>query len=119
MAKEIANNKKLPAQWVWAFEGDADSFYVKDKTRMVVCCNWQKELIWSSEVYSYIVWITSLRIIFALVAYYNLECDAIDIITVYLNAILDLVDVILLKLLPGCKGAKNIVRLHRGMYGFC
>jgi hypothetical protein len=38
-AKEIANNKKLPAQWVWAFEGDADSFYVKDKTRMVVWGN--------------------------------------------------------------------------------
>jgi hypothetical protein len=30
---------------------------------------------------------------------------------------LDLADVILLKLPPSCKGAKNVVRLNRGIYG--
>jgi hypothetical protein len=60
---------------------------------------------------------TSLRIIFALVAYYDLECNAVNIITAYLNSMLDLADVILLKLPPGCKEAKNVVRLNRGMYG--
>jgi hypothetical protein len=59
---------------------------------------------------------TSLKIIVALIAYYNLECDAVDMTTAYLNSILDPADVILLKLPPGCKGAKNIVRLNRGMY---
>jgi hypothetical protein len=38
-------------------------------------------------------------------------------ITAYLNSILDPADVILLRLPPGCKGAKNVVRLNRGMYG--
>jgi hypothetical protein len=116
-AEEIANNEILPAQWVWAFKGDADGFHVKDKARMVVCGNRQKESVWYQEVYSYVVRMTSLRIIFALVAYYDLECDAVDMVTAYLNSILDPADVILLKLPPGCKGAKNIVRLNRGMYG--
>jgi hypothetical protein len=116
-AEEIANNKILPAQWVWAFKGDADGFHVKDKARMVVCGNQQKESIWYQEVYSHVVRMTSLRIIFALVAYYDLECDAVDMITAYLNSILDPADVILLKLPPGCKGAKNVVHLNRGMYG--
>jgi hypothetical protein len=116
-AEEIANNKILPAQWVCAFKEDANSFHVKDKARMVVCGNQQKESIWYQEVYCYVVWMTSLKIIVALIAYYNLECDAVDMTTAYLNSILDPADVILLKLPPGCKGAKNIVRLNRGMYG--
>jgi hypothetical protein len=115
-AEEIANNKILPAQWVCAFKGDANGFHLKDKARMVVCGNQQKESIWYQEVYCYVVWMTSLKIIVALIAYYNLECDAVDMTTAYLNSILDPADVILLKLPPGCKGAKNIVCLNRGMY---
>jgi hypothetical protein len=59
---------------------------------------------------------TSLKIIFALVAYYDLECDAVDMITAYLNSILNPADVILLKLPPSCKRAKNVVCLNCGMY---
>jgi hypothetical protein len=60
-----------------------------------------------------------LRIIFALIAYYDLECNTVNMITVYLNSILNPADVILLNLPPGCKGAKNVVRLNRRMYGLC
>jgi hypothetical protein len=70
-------------------------------------------------VYSYIVCITTLRIIFALGAYLDLECDAIDMVTAYLNSYLQLEDVILLCLLPSYKGYKNDVCLMRGMYSLC
>jgi hypothetical protein len=107
----------LPAQWVWTYKGDAQGFHTKDKARMVVCGNRQQESLWYKDVYSYVVRMTTLRIIFALVAYFDLECDAMDMITAYLNSYLEREDVILLRLPPGCKGYKNVVRLIRGMYG--
>jgi hypothetical protein len=68
-------------------------------------------------VYSYVVCTTTLRVILALVAAFNLECEQINIITAYLNACLTNDDTILLQLLLGCSGARNIVRLQQGMYG--
>jgi hypothetical protein len=117
--EEIAAHRHqiLPAQWVWAYKGDAQGYHTKDKARMVVCGNRQQESLWYKDVYSYFVRMTTLRIIFALVAYFDLECDAIDMITAYLNSYLQPEDVILLRLPPGCKGYKSVVRLMRGMYG--
>jgi hypothetical protein len=68
-------------------------------------------------VYLYVVCITTLCAILALVAAFNLECEQINIITAYLNARLTNDDTILLQLPLGCSGARNIVRLQRGMYG--
>jgi hypothetical protein len=84
---------------------------------MVACGNKQQESIWYQEVYSYVVRTTTLRILLALVAYFDLECEQIDMITAYLNAHLLYNDIVLLRLLPGCKGKGNVVRLERGMYG--
>jgi hypothetical protein len=84
---------------------------------MVACGNRQKESIWYREVYSYVVRTTTLRVILALVAYYDLECEQIDMITAYLNAHLTDDDVVLLRLPAGCSSNKTIVRLQRGMYG--
>jgi hypothetical protein len=54
---------------------------------------------------------TTLRIILALVAAFDLECEQINIITAYLNAYLTNNNIVLLRLLPGCSGARNVVRL--------
>jgi hypothetical protein len=78
---------------------------------MVACGNKQQELIWHREVYSYVVRTTTLRVIFALVAAFDLECEQINIITAYLNAYLTNDDIILLRLPLGCSGARNIVQL--------
>jgi hypothetical protein len=67
-------------------------------------------------VYSYVVRTTTLRILLALVAYFDLKCEQIDIITAYLNAHLPYNDIVLLRLLLGCKGKGNVVCLKRGMY---
>jgi hypothetical protein len=67
-------------------------------------------------VYSYVVRTTTLCILLALVAYFDLECEQIDMITAYLNAYLPYNDIVLLRLLLGCKGKGNVVRLERGMY---
>lgn len=66
---------------------------------------------------SYGVRTTTLRILLALVAIFNLKREQINTITAYLNALLPQDDVILLRLPPGCKGKGNVVRLLRGMYG--
>jgi hypothetical protein len=102
---------------VWAYKGDAQGYHTKDKARIDLCGNRQQEPLWYKDVYSYVVRMTTLHIIFALVAYFDLECDAMNMITVYLNSYLQPEDVILLRLPPGCKGYKNVVRLIRGMYG--
>jgi hypothetical protein len=116
-AEEIADHEVIPAQWVWAYKGDAQGYHTKDKARMVACGNKQQESIWYREVYSYVVRTTTLRVLLALVAYFNLECEQIDMITAYLNAYLDDDDVVLLRLPAGCIAKGNVVRLNRGMYG--
>jgi hypothetical protein len=68
-------------------------------------------------VYSYVVRTSTLRILFALIAYFDLEAKQFDMITAYLNAHLSDDDIILLRLPPGCPCARMIVRLRRGMYG--
>jgi hypothetical protein len=67
-------------------------------------------------VYSYVVRTTTLHILLALVAYYNLECEQLDIITAYLNAWLTNDNIVLLQLPPACASSKHIVRLQHGMY---
>jgi hypothetical protein len=115
--QEIADHEVIPGQWVWTYKGDAQGNHVKDKARMVACGNKQQESTWYQEVYSYVVRTTTLRILLALVAYFDLECEQIDMITAYLNAHLPYNDIVLLRLPPGCKGKGNVVRLERGMYG--
>ena len=102
---------------MWGYKGDAQGYHIKDKARMVACGNKQQESIWHREVYSYVVRTTTLRVTLALVAAFDLECEQIDMITAYLNAHLTDNDIILLRLPPGCSGARNIVRLQRSMYG--
>jgi hypothetical protein len=92
---------------------------VKDKARIVACGNKQQESIWYREVYSYVVRTSTLRILLALVAYFDLECEQIDMITAYLNSFLSDDDVVLLCLPAGCAGFKNIVWLNCGMYSLC
>jgi hypothetical protein len=116
-AEEIAKYEVIPGQWVWAYKGNAQGYHVKDKARMVACGNKQQESIWYREVYSYVVRTSTLRILLALVAYFDMECEQIDMITAYLNSFLSDDDVVLLRLPAGCAGFKNIVRLNRGMYG--
>jgi hypothetical protein len=114
---KIATHEVIPAQWVWAYKGNAEGIYIKDKARMVACGNKQSEFLFYREVYAYVVRMTTLRVILAFVAYYNLECKQIDMITAYLNAKLPDNDVVLLRLPPGCAGRGTAVRLLRGMYG--
>ena len=116
-ADEIATHSIIPAQWVWAYKGDAQGCHVKDKAQIVACGNKQQDSIWHRDVYSYVVRTTTLRILLALVAYFDLECEQLDMITAYLNSYLTDDDVVLLRLPPGCSGFKNVVRLRRGMYG--
>jgi hypothetical protein len=56
-------------------------------------------------------------VLLALVAYFDLKCKQINIITAYLNAYLPLDNIVLLRLPASCKLKRNVVRLNRGMYG--
>jgi hypothetical protein len=60
---------------------------------------------------------STLRILFAIIAYFDLDAKQIDIITAYLNAYLGDDDIVLLRLLPSCSGYRTVVRLRRGIYG--
>jgi hypothetical protein len=67
-------------------------------------------------VYFYVVRTTTLCILLALVAYFNLKCKQINIITAYLNAYLLYNNIVLLYLLLGYKGKGNVICLKRGIY---
>jgi hypothetical protein len=119
MAKEFATHEIIPAQWVWTYNGNAQGYHVKDKARMVACGNKQQESIWYRKVYSYVIRTTTLRVLLALVAYFDLACEQIDMITAYLNAHLTDDNIVLLRLPAGCIAKGNVVRLNRSMYSLC
>ena len=52
----------------------------------------------------------------ALVAYFDLKCKQINIITAYLNAYLPLDNIVLLRLLASCKLRHNVICLNYSMY---
>ena len=108
----------IPAQWVWDYKSDANGHLQRFKARMVACGNKQDDTAWARSLYSYVVRMSTLRILIALVAYMDLECEQLDVITAYLNSHLNADEEVYIRLPPGCpKEYPSIVRLLRGMYG--
>lgn len=117
--EEISGAKEIiPSQWVWDYKGDLHGLLQKHKARLVACGNRQNDSEWTRSLYAYVVRMPTLRVLIALVAYMDLECEQLDVITAYLNSHLNKDEVVYLRLPPGIpKDYPRIVRLLRGLYG--
>ena len=86
---------------LWDQKGDADGSLLEFKARLIACKNCQGLPEFHPSIYVYVVSTTNLRVIFALIAQWDLEYDQIDVITPNLNAHMNSQNVVLFGIPPG------------------
>ena len=111
--------KAIGCKWVYTKkEGIAGKDNIRFKARLVAKVNAQKEGIDYNEVFSPVVKHTSIRILFALVAQFDLELAQLDVKTVFLRG--DLEEEIYMSQPDGFKvaGKENwACKLNKSLYG--
>ncbi|KAI0568967.1 Retrovirus-related Pol polyprotein from transposon TNT 1-94, partial [Pyrenophora tritici-repentis] len=75
----------LPTKWVYKYKVKDDGQLERFKARLVVCGNRQETDFWR-ETYAAVARATTLKVLLALVATEDLECEQADVVTAFLNA---------------------------------
>jgi hypothetical protein len=101
----------LPTKWVYKYKLDDAGKLVRFKARLVVCGNRQNSDFWR-ETYAAVARSTTLKILLALVATLDLECDQADVVTAFLNGKLDHDEILYIRLPDG-----RYARLNKALYG--
>jgi hypothetical protein len=104
-------HRALPTKWVYKYKLDDACKLVRFKARLVACGNRQDNDFWH-ETYAAVACATTLKILLAMVAALDLECDQADVVTAFLNGKLDDDEVVYIKL-PDSRYA----RLSKALYG--
>ena len=81
--------KPLGYKWIFKRKIKTDGSIDKYKARLVVKCFRQKEGLDYFDTYSPVIRITSIRMLIAIAALYNLEIHQMDVKTAFLNGDLD------------------------------
>ena len=81
--------KALPIKWVFIYKFDKNNVLFRWKARLVLCGNKQCLGIDYSDTFASIIRPSIFKLLMALVAVYNLECEHLDIITAFFNGKLD------------------------------
>ncbi|XP_048323873.2 retrovirus-related Pol polyprotein from transposon TNT 1-94 [Ziziphus jujuba] len=116
---ELPTGKKaLKNKWVFKLKKDGSGRVVKHKARLVVKGFLQKKGIDFDEIFSPVVKMTSIRVIFGLVASLNLELEQMDVKTAFLHG--DLHEEIYMEQPEGFEvsGKENLIcKLKKSLYG--
>ncbi len=75
----------IDGQWVLDQKFDADGNWVRNRARWVVCGNQEVNDTAFYLFYSAVVYSSSLRVIYAFIAIYDLEAEVFDVVAAYLN----------------------------------
>ncbi|MCO5586941.1 hypothetical protein L7F22_040886 [Adiantum nelumboides] len=107
--------KTLPNKWVYKIETVDEK--PKYKARLVAKGYAQKEGIDFQEIFSPVVKLTTLHVLFALVAVLDLELNQMDVKTAFLHG--DIEDIYMKQpegfVVPGCE--ELVCKLKRALYG--
>ncbi|KAF7565726.1 hypothetical protein PtrM4_051600 [Pyrenophora tritici-repentis] len=101
----------LPTKWVYKYKVKDDRQLERFKARLVVCGNRQETDFWR-ETYAAVARATTLKVLLALVATEDLECEQADVVTAFLNGKLDKDEVVYVRLPDGRKA-----KLIKALYG--
>ncbi|KAI1676923.1 Gag-pol polyprotein [Pyrenophora tritici-repentis] len=101
----------LPTKWVYKYKVKDDGQLERFKARLVVCGNRQETDFWR-ETYAAVARATTLKVLLALVATEDLECEQADVVTAFLNGKLDKDEVVYVRLPDGRKA-----KLIKALYG--
>lgn len=83
------NIRILPVKWIWKYKEDADGYLASFKARLVVRGDKQRPGLDYFATYAAVARASTLRLIFALVAVYDLECEQVDIVSAFIQSLMD------------------------------
>jgi len=111
------NIKVLRSQWVFKIKRKANGKIDKYKARLCVDGSKQTFGVNYTETYAPVVKMTTIRILLAIVALYDLELHQMDVKTAFLNGVLN--ELIHMEQPPGfIKGGRDMVcQLNKAIYG--
>jgi len=110
-----AGRKAIKCKWIFKTKLDADGHIERYKARLVAKGCSQQPGIDYEETYSPVVRYTSIRLLLALGAKYNLDIDQMDVTTAFLHPDLD--EEIYMELPDGYKLNGEVCRLKKSIYG--
>jgi Reverse transcriptase (RNA-dependent DNA polymerase) len=106
--------KVLPGKWVYDIKRDMLGKIIRYRARWVVCGNFQdKEDI---DTYAAVAHMTSVRIFLLIVAIDDLECEQVDVVSAFLNALMKN-EVVFVMPPTGFRKGKEVWRLKKALYG--
>ena len=109
--------KPIPSQWVFKLKVSSVSGAEREKTRLVACGNYLKYGYDNNLLYSPVIRMDTIRLMFAIGAAEDLELHSVDFDTAFLNS--DLPEVVYMQLPDGLKQQypNKCVALQRALYG--
>ena len=81
--------KALPVKWVFTYKFDENNVLFRWKARLVLRGDKQRPGIDYGDTFASVVRPSTFKLLMALVAVYDLECEHLDVITAFLNGKLD------------------------------
>ena len=103
----------LGCQWVFKYKTDKHGRLQKCKARLVVCGNQQKRHDLPTRATT--LAITSLRVLLAVVAKFDLETLQLDAVNAFVHADLD--ETVFMRMPPGYGEQGRVLKLNRALYG--
>lgn len=111
--REAKGHQVLGCQWVFKYTTDKHGRLQKCKARVVVCGNQQKHHDLPTRATT--LAITSLRILLAIAAKFDLETLQLDAVNAFVHADMD--ETVFLRMPPGYSENGKVLRLNKALYG--
>ena len=112
-SKEAVGQQVLGCQWVFKYKTDKHGNLQKCKARLVVCGNQQRKCDLPTRATTLAV--TSLRVLLAITAKFDLETLQLDAVNAFVHADLD--ETIFMRMPPGYAEQGKVLRLNKALYG--
>ena len=110
--------RALPSKWVWKTKRLIDGSIERFKARWVVRGDLQKKGIDYNETFAPVANLVTLRLLFALVAFHDLELDQLDVVSAFLNGSID--TAVFLRQPQGFTlDGHSFCLLRKSLYGLC
>lgn len=113
--REAKGHQVLRCQWVSKYKTDKHGRLQKCKARLVVCGNQQKHHDLPTRATT--LTMTSLRVLLAVAAKFDLETLQLDAVHAFVHANLD--KTVFMRMPPGLGENGKVLRLNRAFYGLC